>query len=182
MAPRSRLSRRQRSIFHFEVLPFTRTANGKTVQRLRKSSMRFKKAFANGDTDVQGIASRDAWSTMHDLTLLIRKAEDNGAAAHSVMPSDTGWIAEDLSLVDQQSMMSCKKVNRKHLKANRCSLRKCLNKLAHSKTTTFRVDGRGSHYLVLTGPDQSASKGPWVCEFNVNTFATHCANVIRLFP
>lgn len=182
MALRSRSSRNRSHIVHFETLPFTRTANGKTVQRLRKCSLRFKKALANGDTDEQTVLSRDAWTTMHDLTLLIRKSEDNGAATQGIMPNNTGWIAENLSLADQQSMMSRKKVNRRHQKATRCPLRKCLNKLAHQTAATFRVDGRGSHYLVLTGPDQSSSKGPWVCEFNINTLATHCANVIRQFP
>lgn len=182
MALRSRPLRGRSHIFHFEILPFTQTANGKTIQRLRKCSERFKKALADCDTDAQSIVSRDAWSTMHDLALLIRKAEDNGAAAQGVMPGDTGWIAENLALADQRSMMSRRKVNRRHPKATRCALRKCLNKLAHPTATTFRVDGRGSHYLVLTGPDQRASKGPWVCEFNVNTLATHCANVIRQFP
>jgi hypothetical protein len=143
MTLRGRVSRGHSPIFHFEVLPFTRTANGQTVQRLRKHSMRFKKALANGEPDKQSAASRDAWSTMHDLTLVIRKAEDNGATAQGIMPADTGWIAEDVTLTDQQSMMSGKKLNRRHPNAERCSLRKCLNKLAHLTTTTFRVDGRG---------------------------------------
>lgn len=171
-----------RNIGHFKILPFTQTANGKTVQRLRKCSMRFKKALADGDAAAQNIVSRDAWSTMHDLTLLIRKAEDDGAALSSVMPIDTGWIAENLLPADRTSMMLHEKVSRRHPKTKRCALRKCLNKLAHAEASTFRVDGRGAHYLVLTGPDQSASKGPWVCEFNVNTLAAHCAKVIGHFP
>lgn len=179
MPIRKRARRDGSYIGHFEILPFTRTGNGKAVQRLRKCSQRFKRALAANDAENLAQVSRDAWEAMHDLTLSVRKAEDKGAISSGVMPSDTGWIADNPTPPEHQAMMVQKKVDRRHIGAERCSLRKCLNKLAHATGSTYRVDGRGAHYLVLTGPNQAASKGPWVCEFNVNTLAKHCELVLR---
>lgn len=180
MTLNERHSRQKTITFNFEVLPFTRTANGKIVQRLRDQSIRFKRAWLDGDVDLQNTVSRRAWETMHDLLMVIRKAQDNGVTAKGYSLVDTGWLAEALTQVEQQSMMAGKKIDRRHQNARKCSLRECVNKLAHLENSTFRVNGRGSHYVVLTGQNQSKTK-LWVCEFNINTFATHCAKVIAQF-
>lgn len=131
---------------HFQYIPRRNRAIG-LVPIIRRCSKRFRDSVAAADEKKQSAASEDAWNAMTKLFEILRGEQDEGHLAAAWMNVDTAIIAELNSAAEQQKMLSLKKIDRAQSKA--LSLRNTLNKIAHYKTATFRMDGRNAHYLLL---------------------------------
>lgn len=160
----------------------TSGGNAPLPELLMVYSRAFVKAEQVGDAPTMDQVSQNAWAVLRQLVLLIRHAEDSNLVSSTAMPTATGVIAENLSLAEQQAMLNSHKVNRRHANCRAASLRECFNKMAHPTCSTYRVDGRGTHFLLLSGPDQRPTRGPWVIEFSVKRLAEHAAGVIASLP
>lgn len=86
---------------------------------------------------------------MTELFEILRGEQDDGHLAATLMNVATGLVANDVSMADQQEMLSLKRIDR--TQSTTLNLRNALNKIAHYKTTSYRVDGRNAHYLLLGG-------------------------------
>lgn len=158
---------------YFHYIPRRDRAKG-LVPRLRRSSKRFRKALIAGDEKAQQAASKDAWNVMTKLFEILRGEQDNGHLDASVMQVHTGIIAENISRADQAGMLLRKKIDR--TRSTSLSLRNTLNKLAHYKTASFRVDGRNAHYLLLRGQRRGEY---WAAEILVSTLCKNAATAIQ---
>ncbi|QKY07502.1 hypothetical protein [Janthinobacterium lividum] len=111
---------------------------------------------------------------MAKLFEILRGEQDDGYLDAAWMNIDTALIAELNSAADQQKMLSLKKIDRAQSK--KLSLRNTLNKIAHYKTATFRVDGRNAHYLLLAGDYKNKH---WVAEILVSRLCRNAAMAIQ---
>jgi hypothetical protein len=111
---------------------------------------------------------------MTKLFEILRGEQDDGHLAAAWMNVDTSFIVELNSAADQQEMLFLKKIDRAQSKS--LSLRNTLNKIAHYKTATFRVDGRNAHYLLLGGVYNNKH---WVAEILVSRLCKNAAMAIQ---
>ena len=100
---------------------------------------------------------------MTQLFEILRGEQDLGYLSPVLMQVPTGFLAERLSIEDQQKMMLQRKVDRSM--SAKMDLRDALNKIAHWKDTSFRIDGRGAHYLILSGAHNGKK---WIAEVSVS--------------
>lgn len=165
--------------FHFEVVRRDRAFNKRYVRRLKEQSRRFRQHIGDGNSASAATVSQNAWNTLRAMSIAIRTEEDSGVITSAMMPANTGWIAIDLSAPDLNAMMSGAMLDRKHANAKLMPLRECLNKIVHHEASTYRIDGRGAHFILLAGPAQNQNKGPWVAEFSIARLAQHCLLVMK---
>lgn len=161
------------TIFNFEFIPRRHRAKG-LVPTIRRCSKKFREALAAGDEKKQSAASSDAWDAMTTLFEILRGEQDAGNLAPIWMNVNTALIAEVSSAHDQQQMLTRRKVSR--AQSQPLSLRNTLNKLAHYETATFRVDGRNSHYLILSGVYKQKY---WVAEILVSKLCKNSTAAIQ---
>lgn len=159
--------------FYFQQIPRRNRAKG-LVPTIRRCSKRFKSAVAAGDDKKQKAASEDAWNAMTKLFEILRGEQDDGYLAPAMMNVDTAFIADGISSADQHKMLSLKKIDR--ARSTTLSLRNTLNKIAHYKIATFRVDGRGAHYVLLGGVYKNQH---WVAEILVSKLCKNAAAAIQ---
>lgn len=143
------------------------------TSKLRRHSKRFRFALAEENIEKQTKESIAAWETMVKLFEILRGEQDQGNLAPEPMQAATGYLVICDSIDDQLAMMEQKKIDR--TRSTAISLRDALNKIAHWKSTTFRVDGRGAHYILLSGK-QSQTK--WVAEIHMAKLCKNCSTAI----
>lgn len=165
---------------HFQIIPKGRRARPAIVI-VRSASRRFKKQYAEGDAAAMGVTSATAWDALTTIFETLRNAEDDGSLAGLFMQRTTGIIIDGLSQAEQMAVFTTAKVDRSHVTLKDLNLRDALNKIAHynSGTSTFRIDGRGAHYLVLCG---KRGNSLWAAEILVSKLcknAASAANAIR---
>jgi hypothetical protein len=122
--------------------------------------------------------STQAWESMTSLFEVLRNEQDHGHLGASFMMRPTAFIVEDLTQNEQREMISRCKIDRSHLGYSALNLRNTLNKIAHydTATATFRVDGRGSHYLILGGSFRGSC---WIAEILVSKLCKNAAAAVK---
>jgi hypothetical protein len=127
------------------------------------------------------LVSNRAWSEIISLCLFIRKKDDEQKLNRDAMHEGTAFVVNDLSFADRDIMVRNRNVDLANPKRQSANLRTTLNKMVHYdlSLSTYRVSNK-SYYLILTGPDVSTRKGPWVIEIHVQTFCKVCKAVLRV--
>lgn len=162
-----------RYVGHFEMIP-----RGKRVKphlaAIRQSSRMFKKSFAAGDAAGMQRASTRAWDALAATFEILRGEQDDGYLADTYMRVTTGFLVEGATTAEQAAMISAARINKAHPRCGPLTLREALNKIAHYRSgrSTFRVDRRGAHYLVLGG---SRNGRHWVAEILVAKLCRNAA-------
>lgn len=148
------------------------------IPTIRSSSALFKKALLTGDSQKAEAASKRAWEAMVQLFEGLRNEQEDGYLAAGSMDVPTGWLASRLSLAEQRSMISAARIDHHHPNFGAMPLRVALNKIAHFRfdAATYRVDGRGAHYLVLGGT-QSGQR--WVAQILVSQLCRNSSAAIQ---
>lgn len=157
---------------YFRHIPRRNRAKGLT-SKIKRHSKRFKIALAEGNIEKQNKESSAAWGTMVQLFEILRGEEDSENLAPELMQAPTGYLVLCESTAEQLTMMGQKKIDR--ARSTTISLREVLNKIAHWKTTSFRVDGRGAHYILLSGTQQHKK---WVAEIHIPKLCKNCSTAI----
>lgn len=166
---------------HFEIRRNRPHAGASLVPKLRACSTRFRKAVAAGDARGMAKESDRALALMTSLFDLLRGEHDAERLHDSWMEQVSGFLAKDLAPAERLAMIRDAKLDRAHSHYAPMTLRDALNKIAHcdAARSTYRIDGRGAHYLVLSGPDQKPDKkGPWVAEILISTLCRNAAAAI----
>lgn len=165
---------------HFIVVSGRRKAKG-LVSALRHHSSQFKIHYANQDAKRMVETSAKAWKVMVQIFDVLRNEQDHQRLARNQTDLDTGFIATDVTLAERTAMILNKRLDKLHTRYRRMNLRDALNKIAHHNTecTTFRIDGRGAHYLILGGTHQGKH---WVAEILVAKFCTNASAAVRALP
>ncbi|MCF5245328.1 hypothetical protein GIW33_27970 [Pseudomonas syringae] len=140
---------------------------------MRRHSRRFKIALAEANIEKQNKESIAAWETMVQLFEILRGEEDSANLASELMQAPTGYLVLCISTEDQHAMMEQKKIDR--ARSTVIGLREALNKIAHWKGTNFRVDGRGAHYILLSGTQREKK---WVAEIHIPKLCKNCSAAI----
>ena len=145
---------------------------------IQSCSKQFKHCVKNADLSGMEKASKAAWEAMTNLFDVLRNEQDHGHLSASCMNASTGHIVKPLSLQEQNAMIAAGRINKEHLGFGALTLREALNKIAHYDTNlaTFRVDGRGAHYLVLGGKQGSAG---WIVEILVSRLCKNAATAVK---
>ncbi|ESZ46621.1 hypothetical protein ACYG9R_01720 [Mesorhizobium sp. RSR565B] len=137
------------------------------------------KTFKNDPNSVDAAnASDDAWKAMVGLFDVLRNEQDHGKPIRYQMSEDTGQPFRGVSHLELLAMLGSCRIDRKHPGIKILSLRDALNKIAHhnKEISTYRLDGRGAHYLVLAGQEGNKQ---WVAEFLVSRFCRNATAAIR---
>lgn len=158
---------------YFQYIPRRNRAKG-LVPRIRRCSKRFKDALVAGDKQRQESAASDAWDLLTKLFEILRGEQDDGHLAPALMKVDTALIATGISSDEQKRMLALKRIDRS--RSTSLSLRDTLNKIAHYKEATFRVDRRGAHYILLGG---IFKKEHWIAEILVSKLCKNAAAAIQ---
>lgn len=148
---------------------------------LRYYSKEFRRHVADGNSIMMSEMSNQAWGVIQALAFAIRGAQDAGRLSLTVCPN-TGSVVKDATIADATAMIANAKVDKKHPNFGSLALRDCFNKLIHAEHATYRIDGRGSHFQITSGPDQNPRKGPWVAEIRIARFADDCEATIKMLP
>jgi hypothetical protein len=151
--------------------------------RVMRCSARFRAAWAYNDLQAAKQASKLAWNALNDLALRLRNEQDQQRLAAAFMAVDVGILASRLTPRERAEMIRNRGVDRHHANCAPLSLRDACNKIAHHDTahSAFRIDGRGAHYIVLSGPDQNPTRGPWVAEMLVSRFCSQASKAVAAF-
>lgn len=167
----------RRHTLGFEITPRARRAD-ELVPKILNRSRAFKVALAAGDAAQVSKVSREAWDLLSNLFEILRNEEDQGRLDHPYMRLDTGYAVTGLTQVEMAQMISDQRIDRNHAGFGPLSLRDCLNKVAHFDTAyaTFRVDGRGAHYLILGGVYR---RQPWLAEILVSKLCTSSRTAVK---
>lgn len=166
-----------RIVGHFRIIP-RKTRVLPNIASVKDASKRFKVAEAAGDTAAMDALSDKAWNALTAIFEALRNEQDQGRLARSYMMEATGHIANHVSSSEQQAMIAARKLDLSHPSLRRMTLRDALNKVAHHDTTftTYRLDGRGAHYLILGGSHQNRN---WVAEVLVSTLVKHARKAAK---
>lgn len=166
---------------HFEIRRNRPHAGAALVPRLRTASTLFKRAVAAGDAKGMARSSDSALRLMVSLADLLRGEQDAERLPKSSMTAVTGLIAKDLTINEREAMITAKRLDRSHVSCRPATLRGAFNKIVHCDAAhcTYRIDGRGAHYLVLSGPGQGPYDGLWVAEILVATLCSNAAAAIE---
>jgi hypothetical protein len=129
-------------------------------------------------------SSERGWNALAALVEILRGEDDEGYIPGAFMQRTVGRLAEPVTTGERAAMIAAARVNRMHFASKPLTLREALNKLIHydSASATFRVDGRGAHYLVLGGARQ---KRQWVAELLIAEMSRSmgaAARAIRWHP
>jgi hypothetical protein len=164
------------NISRFEVLP-RRTRAKDLVPLIRQCSKRFKKDAAAGDIHAMQSTSHKAWNALTQLFEILRNEQDQGRLAPHFMHQPTAHIVNGVSSSDVAAMISARKIDKSHVGYGPLNLRNTLNKIAHHDTSlaTYRIDGRGAHYLVLGGAQGNTL---WVAEILVSRLCKNAAAAV----
>ncbi len=148
------------------------------LRTIRNASKRFKVQLAGGDIAGMQETSRRAWNALTIVFEVLRNEQDHGNLDRSYMAEPTGFIVSDVTIADQQEMITKKKLDRSHPRFSSLDLRQALNKIAHHRTdvSTFRVDRRGAHYIVLGGVHQNKH---WIVEILISRLCKNAAVAAR---
>lgn len=162
-----------RQTAHFEIIPRGRRLRPH-LATIRRASIQFRKSLASEDVDGQGRASTRAWDALAAMFEILRGEQDDGHLDASYMDVSTGLLVNDITGAEQHGMIKNRAIDRRHAACSSLSLREALSKIAHyrSSEATFRVDGRGAHYLVLGGRHR---RQRWVAEILVSRLHTNAA-------
>lgn len=123
-------------------------------------------------------ASETAWNSLSTVFEALRNEQDQGRLDRFFMDQPVGVIVNDVTLEEQRTMIAARKVDRSHSELTRMNLRDALNKIAHHDPvlSTYRVDGRGAHYLVLGA---SYRNKKWVAEVLVSTLVKRAESAAK---
>lgn len=172
-----------RHVGHFEIIPRGRRVKPH-LAAIRRSSKLFKQSLAAGDAVGMTRASARAWDALAALFEILRGEQDDGYLADSYMQVPTGLLIDGATSAEQVTMIDAARVDRTDARCMSLTLREALNKIAHyrSGVATYRVDGRGAHYLVIGGRRNGRR---WIAEILVTRLcrnAANAANAIRWHP
>jgi hypothetical protein len=172
-----------RSVGHFQIIPRSRRAR-QAIGSIRRRSKQFKQAVAAGDTARIEAVSCGAWDALTNLFETLRNERDHRYLDPSDLTHTVGLLVERVTHQEQADMAAAHKVNRSQVHCGPLSLGDALNKLGHydAALSTYRIDGRGAHYLVLGGRRGSEN---WMAEILVSRLcakAAVAAKAIRPFP
>ena len=165
------------SVAHFQIIPRGQRARP-ILRTIRLASKKFKAQVAAGDIAGMRATSERAWNALTNLFEILRNEQDQGNLDKIFMDTPTGFIVDGISRQKQISMIAADRLDRSHTSCRPISLRDALNKIAHYNTTTstFRIDGRGAHFLVLGG---ILHEKRWVAEILVSTLTKKAAIALR---
>jgi hypothetical protein len=149
------------------------------VPAIRLASKEFKNLLQEGNRDSIQQVSSAAWEAMVQLFNVLRNEQDHGSPIAAVMSAPTAKFVKEVTLAEMEVMIRAAKIDRKHAQFADISLRETLNKIAHFDTnfSTYRVDGRGAHYLILGGKDQR--RRLWVAEILVSRLCKCAERAVR---
>lgn len=158
---------------YFKHIPRRDRAKG-LVPKIRRCSVKFKRALKSDDAARQNEASHDAWNAMSLLFEILRGEQDSGHLADELMCVPTGFLATNLSADDNDAMILKQKIDRS--RGVPMTLRDTLNKIAHWQITGFRVDGRNTHFLILSGTLRGKL---WFAEVSVPKLCKNASAAIK---
>ncbi len=181
--PRVGVFKVSRQTFHFEVIPRSRRAR-EAIRDIRLRSKLFKRAAAVGDSARMEAVSGGAWDALTKLFETLRNEHDHRYLDAVHLQSQVGLLIQHLTSQEQVSMSASKRIDRLHPSCRPLTLHQALNKLGHydGATSTYRVDGRGAHYIVLGGRQHQQN---WIAEILISRLckeAASAANAIRQHP
>jgi hypothetical protein len=164
-------------IGYFQVIPRGRRATPH-LRALRTASARFKLKLADRDEEGAEAASERAWNALSSLFDILRNEQDQQHLADQFMAEETGYLVKNVSSAEREAMIAAARIDRSHPGFAKIGLRDVLNKIAHHDTraATFRVDGRGAHYLLLGGEDQK--KRRWVMQVLVTRLYKNASRAV----
>lgn len=172
-----------RYIGHFEIIPRARRAK-EAIRAIRRRSKQFKEAVRGGDVARMQSVSVGAWDALTNLFETLRNERDHRYLNDADLSNSVGLLVQPATQQEQASMAAAHRIDRSHVHCAPLSLREALNKLGHYNATlsTYRIDGRGAHFLVLGGRQRNQN---WLAEILVSRLcyeAMAAAKAIRQFP
>lgn len=149
------------------------------VPAIRLASKEFKNLLQEGNRESIEHVSATAWEAMVQLFNVLRNEQDHGSPIAPLMSASTAKLVKEITFAEMEAMIRAAKIDRKHAQFADISLRETLNKVAHFDTnfSTYRVDGRGAHYLILGGKDQRQRL--WVAEILVSRLCKCAERAVR---
>jgi hypothetical protein len=144
------------------------------IRSVQLASKRFKALAAAQDQAGMALCSEFAWNSLASLFEMLRNEEDQNRLDRRFMSEPTAYLVNGASATEQAKMIAARKIDRSHLGFKRIGLRDALNKIAHHDTerATYRIDGRGAHYMVLGGTHQ---RRQWVAEILISVLCQNAA-------
>lgn len=176
-----------RIVGHFEIIPRNKRVI-EAERKLRYWSKLFRKALASDDQRRAKQISDSAWKALLTLFEGLRNQRDHGYLDRNDLRQPVGWIISSASSAEQSLAYRVKKVDRPHSANSPLSLEDALNKLAHydEDLSTYRVDGRNAHYLLLCGRRRGGGRTQnWIAEILVSKLCREvrgAARAIRQSP
>lgn len=166
--------------FHFETVARKHRSHD-LVPTIRHLSKAFKRHEAQGDRANMRATSTKAWGKLVELFDVLRNEQDQGRLDPQLMRAMTGNIVQRISRAEQAQLIGANRISPYHPNFRPLNLRGVLSKIAHFDTVsaTYRIDGRGAHYLVLGGPEQSHADQFWVAEILVSRLCNNAAAAIK---
>lgn len=166
-----------RHVFHFEIIRRGRRA-WPALRTIRRSSNQFKIAVSTGDQAKMEATSQRAWDSLTNLFEVLRNEQDHGYLADVHMAVPVGLLVSSATAQERGDMIAARRLDRNHPTCGDLSLRDALNKVAHydGSKSTYRIDRRGAHYLVLSG---RLGNSNWVAEFLVSKLCAAGAKATR---
>ena len=159
-----------RTVGHFQIIPRKKRVV-EAERKLRHWSKLFRMALADGDERCTEQISDSAWKALLTLFEGLRNERDHGYLDRSDLQQPVGWIIAPASSTEQLRAHSERKLDRGHSAWSPLPLEDALNKLAHydEDLSTYRVDGRNAHYLVLCGKRRGGGGTQnWIAEILVS--------------
>lgn len=176
-----------RTVGHFEIIPRKKRVI-EAERKVRHWSKLFRKAVADGDRGRAEQISDSAWNALLTLFEGLRNERDHRFLDRGDLQQSVGWIISSASRADQVRAYNERKIDCRHSAYSPLSLEDALNKLAHydEDLSTYRVDGRNAHYVVLCGR-RRVREGTqnWVAEILVSKLCSEvrvAARAVRQFP
>lgn len=168
---------RQLTSLEFKILP--RSVGAKElVPIILNASHEFRTHYQHQDQRGMEESSVKAWRAMTRLFDVLRNEQDHGKPIGNHMLAPTGILASNVTLTEQAAMVQAARVYRQHASCCVLSLRDALNKIAHYDTnkSSFRLDRRGAHYLVLGGMQGHKL---WVSEILVSRLCKNARSAVQ---
>ena len=162
---------------YFKVIPRSLRAR-KAINAIRVRSSQFKKALRQNDEQRQDQAAEAAWSSMTQLFECLRNERDYKYLDASELQRPVGLIVERVEQNALSAMVARTRLDRHHPDCKPLTQNDALNKLAHydESNTTYRIDGRGAHFLLLVG---SRHGHKWIAEFLVSRLCQSAAEAAK---
>ncbi|TMJ20532.1 MAG: hypothetical protein E6G92_12590 [Alphaproteobacteria bacterium] len=166
-----------RATGYFQIIPRGRRAMP-ILRTIRRSSSRFKAAVAARDTVRMESTSARAWTALASLFEILRNAQDEGILDAAYMNVPSGFMVDRVGEQEQAEMVAAARIVRSHANYRSISLREALNKIAHfqNAASTYRIDGRRAHYLILGGTHGSRR---WIAEILLSKLCQESSRAAR---